>query len=86
MLNVQFNQLTHGLPNVGNAGTFYHFTPEEEEESYAQLFVSFYLFHLGAQAREFLQKWSATIPKMVTHHPKSTRRKCSPDLQFGTYT
>ena len=28
--------------------------------------------------------WSATIPRMVTHHSKPTRRKCTTDLKFVT--
>ena len=34
-------------------------------------------------------EWSAMDswpPSMVTHHPKSTRRKCTTDMEFGTYT
>ena len=31
-------------------------------------------------------EWSATIPRMVTHHSKSTRNKCTTDLKFGTWT
>ena len=27
--------------------------------------------------------WSATISRMVTHHPKSTRRKCTTDFEYG---
>ena len=30
--------------------------------------------------------WSSTIPRMVTHHPKSTKRKCITDIEFDTYT
>ena len=30
--------------------------------------------------------WSAIIPRMVTHHSKSTRRKSTTDLKFGTKT
>ena len=29
--------------------------------------------------------WSPTIQRMVTHHSKSTRRKCIIDLKFGTW-
>ena len=28
--------------------------------------------------------WSPTIQRMVTNHPKSNRRKCTTDLEFGT--
>ena len=30
--------------------------------------------------------WSPTIPRIVTHHPKSTRIKSITDLKFGTQT
>ena len=30
--------------------------------------------------------WSPTIPWMVTHHPKSTRRKSTTDMKFDTKT
>ena len=29
-------------------------------------------------------RWSPTIQRMVTHHPKSTRGKCTTDVEFGT--
>ena len=30
--------------------------------------------------------WLPTIPRMVTYHSKSTRRKCITNLKFGTWT
>ena len=29
------------------------------------------------------QGWSPTIPRKVTHNPKSTRRNCTTDMKFG---